>query len=305
MMKAIDLFSGAGGFSTGAEAAGIQVVQSANHWDLACEFYALNHPGNEPFCQDLQQADWSLFPSHDIGLASPCCQGHSIARGTDRPHHDIQRNTAWAVVGCAEYHREDAWLVENVTEFLNWTLYPSWLDAMKRLGYSMAEYTIDAADHSVPQHRKRAFLVFTRSKNPIELKLPERQHVPVHSVIDWDGFKWSKVYKPGRSPATIARIENGRRRFGHTFAAPYYSNGSGKTGRCINRPLGTVTTVDRWAVVRGDEMRMLQPSELKRVMGFPDDYILPNTRREAIKLLGNAVCPPVVTDLINAIKVAA
>ena len=34
-MKAIDLFAGAGGFSTGASMAGIEVVWAANHWPAA------------------------------------------------------------------------------------------------------------------------------------------------------------------------------------------------------------------------------------------------------------------------------
>ena len=34
-MKAIDLFAGAGGFSTGAAMAGVQVVWAANHWPAA------------------------------------------------------------------------------------------------------------------------------------------------------------------------------------------------------------------------------------------------------------------------------
>ena len=40
-------------------------------------------------------------------------------------------------------------------------------------------------------------------------------------------------------------------------------------------------------------------------MGFPDDYRLPKAHREAVHLLGNAVCPPVAADLIQAIREAA
>lgn len=40
-------------------------------------------------------------------------------------------------------------------------------------------------------------------------------------------------------------------------------------------------------------------------MGFPDDYRLPEQHREAVHLLGNAVCPPVAADLIQAIREAA
>src|ERR1700722_5605326 len=111
-VTAVDLFAGAGGFTEGARQAGVNVLWAANHWPLAVQYHSLNHEGSEHVCQDLHQADWRKVPGHDLLLASPCCQGHSPARGKDRPHHDVQRSTAWAVVSCAEYHRPKAVIVE-------------------------------------------------------------------------------------------------------------------------------------------------------------------------------------------------
>jgi hypothetical protein len=39
-------------------------------------------------------------------------------------------------------------------------------------------------------------------------------------------------------------------------------------------------------------MRMLTVADYRRIMGFPDDYVLPKVRTKAIHLLGNAVPPP-------------
>lgn len=304
-MKAVDLFAGAGGFSEGAHQAGVKVVWAANHWPLAVQYHGANHPDTEHVCQDLHQADWSTVPQHDIMLASPCCQGHARARGKDRPHHDKQRSTAWAVVSCAEYHRQDVAIVENVPEFMDWSLYPSWLDAMNRLGYAVAPHLIDAADHGVPQNRVRLFLLCTRSKNPLQLDLPKRPHVGIGKIIEWDSNKWSLINKPGRSTATLHRIAAGRQRFGDRFVAPYYGSGSGTTGRSLDRPVGTITTRDRWAVIDGDRMRMLQKTEVRAAMGFRNTYILPPTHKDAVHMLGNAVSPPVVTDFLNAIRAIA
>ena len=304
-MKGIDLFAGAGGFTTGAQAAGINVLWAANHWQLAVDCHEANHPATAHKCQDLHQADWSLVPEHDILMASPCCQGHTRARGKDRPHHDKQRSTAWAVVSCAEYHREPVVVVENVPEFADWMLYPSWLDAMHRLGYAVSSYVVDAADHGVPQHRKRLFLVCTRSKAPLRLVLPCRPHVPIGQVIDWEYPRWSEIDKPGRSAATLRRIAAGRQQFGERFVAPYYGSGSGTTGRSIDRPIGTITTKDRWAIIDGNRMRMMQPPEVRTTMGFPANYRVIGTNREVINMLGNAVCPPVATDILDAIQIAA
>lgn len=302
MLSAIDLFAGAGGFTTGAKLAGVNVIWAANHWRLAVDFHAANHPETEHACQDLMQADWSYVPSHDIQLASPCCQGHANARGKNRPHHDALRNTAWAPVSCAEYHRSKVVVIENVPEFIKWILYPSWLDAMSRLGYSVSPHIIDTADHGVPQHRIRLFLVCTQSKSPLKLKLPKRDHRPIADVIEWDAYQWNPINKLGRSKKTLDRITAGRAEFGDRFVFPYYSSGSGLTGRDLNRPLGTVTTRDRWAIVDGDRMRMFQPTELRAAMSFPSTYLLPKVKKEAVCMLGNAVAPTTAADILTEIK---
>lgn len=301
-MKAIDLFAGIGGFSEGASMAGIEMVYAANHWPLACEYHELNHPKTQVVCQDLQQADWRQVPEHDILLASPACQGHSKARGAEKPHHDALRSTAWAVVAAMEYHRPKAAVVENVVEFQQWNLFPSWVDAMNRMGYSVSPHVIDAADHGVPQHRERVFIVMTQSKSPLKLRLPRREHVAANTVIRWDGYSWTPINKPGRARATLDRVAAGRARFGDRFIAPFYGSGSGTTGRSVHRPLGTVTTLDRWAVIDGDRMRVLQPDENRQFMGMAPGLRLPKVKRQANIMLGNAVCPPVARDVLVSLR---
>lgn len=302
-MKAIDLFAGAGGFSTGATMAGCTVVWAANHWPAAVAVHADNHPATAHACQDLQQADWREVPAHDLLMASPACQGHSRAKGKERPHHDALRSTAWSVVSAAECHRPAVVLVENVPEFAAWTLYPAWCAAMNALGYALAPMLLDAADHGVPQHRRRLFVVGTRSKHPLELAPMQREHVGSGQIIDFDAGRWSVINKPGRAKATLARIAAGRARHGARFITAYYGSETG--GRSLSRPVGTITTRDRWAVIDGDRMRMLSVQECRRAMGFPDGYRLPHRAKDAMHMLGNAVCPPVARDLIQAIKAAA
>ncbi|MFK3846648.1 DNA cytosine methyltransferase [Stenotrophomonas sp. NPDC078853] len=303
LINAIDLFAGAGGFSTGALMAGCNVSWAANHWPAAVQVHADNHPGTLHACQDLHQADWTSVPSHDLLLASPCCQGHSRARGKDRPHHDAQRSTAWAVVSAAEVHRPEAIVVENVPEFTAWALYDAWCAALAALGYTMSPHVIDAAEHGVPQHRRRVFIVGTRSRSQIQLQLPRRDLVAAASIIDFDGGRWSMVDRPGRSPATLARVAAGRAQHGDRFLTAYYGNEKG--GRSLSRPVGTITTRDRWAVIDGDRIRMLSVQECRRAMGFPATYQLPTRQKDAMMMLGNAVCPPVARDVITALRAAA
>lgn len=302
-VRAIDLFAGAGGFSTGAAMAGCNVVWAANHWPEAVRVHANNHPATAHVCQDLQQADWTTVPAHDLLLASPACQGHSRARGKERSHHDAQRSTAWAVVSAAECHRPAGVVVENVPEFAKWALYPAWCAAMGALGYALAPMILDAADHGVPQHRRRLFVVCTRSKHPIDLSPIQRQHVGSETIIDFASGRWSQIERKGRAPATLNRIAEGRRIHGDRFLTAYYGNERG--GRSLSRPVGTITTRDRWAVIDGDRMRMLDVAECRRAMGFPEGYKLPQRAKDAMHMLGNAVVPRVAADVIEAMRRAA
>ena len=299
-MKAVDLFAGLGGFTEGAQQAGVQVVWAANHWQLAVDCHRSNHPDIQHVCQDLHQADWSAVPAHDFLLASPACQGHTPARGKERPHHDATRSTAWAVVACAEMHRPAYVLVENVPAFARWILYRAWCAAMKALGYVLSPHILDAADYGVPQNRKRLIIIGTRSRHPLLLRDRTGAQPPIRPLIQWSRGEWAPINR-SLAERTLKRIQNGRRQFGPRFVAPYYSNGSGLTGRSLERPIGTITTIDRWAVIDGDRMRMLNVDEARGAMGFRSTYLLPAQTRLAKHMLGNAVPPPLVTEVIREV----
>ena len=47
-------------------------------------------------------------------------------------------------------------------------------------------------------------------------------------------------------------------------------------------------------------MRMLQPRELARAQGFPEEYILTDTKEQRTARIGNAVPPQVVEAVVRA-----
>ena len=287
--------------------AGVEVVWAANHWPVAVEWHSQNHPQAQHVCQDLHQANWELVPRHDILLASPCCQGHSKARGkaSGNPQHDASRSTAWAVVSALEFHRPPVAIIENVPEFTDWNLYPAWSLAMRALGYQLAPHVVDCADLGVPQHRVRLFIVATRSEAPLMLQIPAERHVPASSFIDWNAGTWSPIHREGRALATLERVANGRARFGERFLTPFYGSGSGTTGRSLDRPIGTITTRDRWALVDGDRMRMLTADENLAAMSFPADTKRPDNHRLTVHMAGNAVPPVAGKRILQAVMEAA
>lgn len=307
-MRCIDLFAGAGGFSEGARAAGLTVVWAANHWPEAVAVHERNHPGTAHACQDLHQADWTTVPSFDVLLASPACQGHSRARGKDRPHHDAARATAWAVVSAAECHRPPFVVVENVPEFALWGLFPAWCSALEALGYTLRAEVLDACQFGVPQLRKRLFLVATIGPAFDFAGLGGHRVRPIREAVDLDSGDWHPVadvlrMRQGLRPlvaATKARIAAGRDVFGdRPFWIPYF--GSNRRGWGLDVPIWTITTRDRYALVHGDRFRFLTVDECRRAMGFPEGYRLTGKSRTDKHLLGNAVCPPVATALLRRV----
>lgn len=305
MVTTGDIFSGYGGFSEGAQAAGAATKFGANHWAPAISTFRLNHPTAQVFAQDLSEADWQSFPAADMLIAGPSCQGFTRARGRERKGHDKLRNTMWAVPNALEALRPELLIVENVPEVQEWALYDAWISTLGLLGYSHETHVLDAADFGVPQHRVRWFCVATRSNTPLAIgRLLQQSMRPRRAAaecIDWQFPRWSPVAKPGRSPKALRQIARGRREIGPRFLMPYYGSGSGLTGRSLDRPIGTIVAQDIWAIVDGERMRMLQPHEAKLLMGFPSSFQATGTRREQMRGYGNAVCPPVATALCSAI----
>lgn len=299
--RCVDLFAGAGGTSTGAVFAGARVLAAVNHWRTAVDTHALNHPTTAHHCEDAAILDPTTLPAHDILLASPSCVGHTRARGKEQSHHDTARATAWCVIRVAETCSPRMVIVENVPEFTGWRLYGAWRMALTSLGYRVSEQVIDAADAGVPQHRRRLFVVASRTRRPIAIPAPTEHRVTAREVLDLDAGPWSNT--AGWCERTQSRLVNARAEFGSDFLVPYYGSETG--GRSLERPIGTLTTVDRYALVRGDRGRMLTVAEMLRLSSFPDGYRLAGNRRDGVKLVGNCVPPLLAAHVIRSIMEAA
>lgn len=303
-MKAIDLFAGAGGTTSGLKKAGVDVVWAANHNPKAVEYHAINHPETIHSCQDLHQADFSEVPAHDAMFASPCCQGHSKAAGRHvrSVKADKSRSTAWAVIACAEVHMQELIVVENVSDFQQWNLFPVWEMAFKTLGYSVSKNIVNARHLGIPQNRQRMFYVATKSANPIELKFEQQEEIGASSFVDLntEPYKWDLV--SNRVEATQRRVRNGRQEFGDIFLDAAY--GTERSGRSIHKPLGTVTTVNKHSLVVGERIRPLTVKELASAQSFDDDYVWPTSSTAAKTMIGNAV-PPLMAKAVVEVALRA
>lgn len=132
----------------------------------------------------------------------------------------------------------------------------------------------------------------------------------------------TKFYKSGTGQGCEEPLHTITTSPGHfglisAFLIKYYGTGCGQEA---GRPLGTITTKDRFGLVNvvtdidGEQyilkdifLRMLKPEELKRMQGFPEDYILnrdiegkPYPVGEQVARIGNSVVPIMAQALVSA-----
>jgi len=104
------------------------------------------------------------------------------------------------------------------------------------------------------------------------------------------------------------------------FALVTRHNGSTGDGAEMTTPiheaLRTLTTTAQQSVITPGDLeaaeaqvddclfRMLEPHEVAAGMAFPGDYIWEGTRRERVKMAGNAVTPPAARDLVACVAQA-
>ncbi len=315
-VRFFDLFCGAGGSSAGAVMAGAVPAGALDCWSLAAETWKRNFPDA---CVWKQKAELvrpgeireELGPV-DLLLASPECTSHSVARGC-RPASERSRETAFEVVRFARVLRPRWIVVENVLQMRRWHRFEEWLHKLQRLGYYTAVGVLDAVDFGVPQTRRRLFVVCDLDRQPFLPAPTTRSPQMAASIIGYGepepgAWKFKPVDAPGRAGPTLERYRRAVRKLGRNseFLLVYYGSDGAGGFQDLERPLRTVTTLDRFAYVRrngkGHEMRMLQPPELARAMGFPDWFQwVPGTRRDRIRLIGNAVCPPVMCAAVRAL----
>lgn len=310
-MKALDIFAGGGGSSYGARSSEIEMVGAIDMCDVATATYAENFPDTHVITARLESVRLKRLQDRigeiDILLASPECTNHTCAKGS-APRSEESRATAMQVLRFARAFRPRWLVMENVVHMRPWSRYGELKERLENLGYRLREQVLDASEFGVAQKRRRLFITGDREQPPPEIYAPEnvpKRHVT--EILDPSGtWNTSLLYKKGRAKETLKRAKRGFQALDKdsSFLIVYYgSDGAGGWQR-LDRPLRTITTIDRFALVEpgedGPTMRMLQVPELQRAMGYGADYELNiGTRRDKIRLLGNGVCPPVMAAAVK------
>ena len=312
-IRGIDIFCGAGGSSAGARAAGVEIVAGVDMCSTATATFAANFPKAHVVTSRLEDLPMDDFKERvapiDLLLASPECRNHTCAKGS-APRDEASRATAMQVVRFARLLRPRWLVLENVVYMRPWSRYEELKSLLEGLDYRLAEHTLDASDFGVPQTRRRLFLVGDRKRRPDgKPQIHDGPRKSARSILDPDGtWNTSSLFCPRRAQATLERARLGFEALGEdaSFLLVYYGSDGGGGWQTLERPLRTVTTIDRFALVEQSNkratIRMLQVPEIKRAMGFEDGFEFSvGTRRARVRLLGNGVCPPVMEAVVRSL----
>ena len=188
----IDIFSGAGGLSLGAEMAGIEVKCAIEINSSAADTFRFNHKNAKVFCQDIKTIsteDLGLPEDVFIIMGGPPCQGFSMSntrsRNMENPNNRLFEEFVRLVkeISPQWFVFENVWGITNID---NGHVMQMIAECFVDIGYVVFPTVLRASDYGVPQNRDRFFMVGNRLG--IDFSYPEPT-TPFYKVTVWDAIK--------------------------------------------------------------------------------------------------------------------
>lgn len=221
------------------------------------------------------------FPNCKINLwASLECTNFSNAKG-GQPRDGDSRTLAEHMFMYLNEINPDYFWIENVREFMSWGPldengkpvsrtkgkdYVKWIEKVKSHGFRYDSKILNSADYGACQTRKRLFIQFAKNDLPIEW--PEQTHTKdkqegvlfpmerwksVRDILDLEDegnsiFERKKPLSDRTIEVIIKGIVKAIDEKEDTFIYKYYGNGDNYSS--LKNPAGTVTTIDRFGVIK-------------------------------------------------------
>jgi DNA (cytosine-5)-methyltransferase 1 len=160
--KAVDLFCGCGGLTTGLEASGFEVVAGIDQWADALKVYAKNHEGEQHAViqHDLSNEETTIelvrqFKPFLIAGGPPCQDFSSAGNRTEGARADLTVNYANVISNI----RPTAFIMENVSRAQHADAFANAEQILRNAGFGLTMMVMNASLCGVPQLRKRLFLI--------------------------------------------------------------------------------------------------------------------------------------------------
>lgn len=325
-MGLISLFCGPGGLDEGFRQAGFSTFLAYDVDQVCVDTHRKNHPQAKALVADLstikardiirewKQRSPGFRPVGVIG--GPPCQSFSVSnvhQTDDDPRHRLPEHYARLLKGLNRKYGVDFFVFENVPGLVtakHANRFARFKELFEEAGYRVFEGALDAQHFGVAQVRPRVFIVGVNRRR--------------YRKFDFR-FPLPTVQKPRTVKQVIGRLREPVQftrgldpdRFwhpNHWCMAPKsrkFTNGTLKPGEVWGRsfrvlawdqPSYTVAYGHREVHIHPNCKRRLSVYEAMRLQGFPKEYQLIGTLSDQIRLVSEAVSPPVAAALAAALK---
>lgn len=202
-LSVIDLFAGAGGFSSGFKDSGFNIIAAVEYDHDIAETYLANHPSTHLFVEDINKISseeiQKLLDKHqrncDVIIGGPPCQGFSMSGRRIRKNETFSEDPRNRLF--IQFHRlvkdlkPKVFVIENVEGILNYhhgSVKQEIYDLFNAIGYDVHAELLNAADFGVPQLRKRAFFIGNNLGINSKYLFPAPTHSIENYVTVWDAI---------------------------------------------------------------------------------------------------------------------
>lgn len=309
----IDLFAGIGGFRLALESFKLKCVYSSE-WDKYARLTYKENFGDEPD-GDITKVEVKDIPKHNVLCAGFPCQAFSIS-GKQRGFEDTRGTLFFDIARIAKYHKPEILFLENVKNFERHDS-GNTLKVVKKtlenIGYKVFYKILNASHYGVPTSRERIYIVcFKKVLRIKDFSFPS----PTYETVKLRDFllddSETKQYIIHRKDIKFHRKSISHDIFGNYPLKPIrlgtISNGG--QGERIYSDLGHAITLSAYgggvasktgAYLINGQVRKLAPRECARIMGFPDDFKIPDNKAQAYKQFGNSVVVPVLKKIFEQV----
>ncbi|WP_176467175.1 DNA cytosine methyltransferase [Terribacillus saccharophilus] len=195
MLKAVDLFSGAGGLLQGLLQANYDVIFSVEIDKAAVKTHKENFPNIPVFDDDIRNLtndkilDYTQGKSVDLVVGGPPCQGFSVfgkrrfinTQGYN-PKEDDRNKLVYEFIRVVKELKPKYFFMENVKGFLSLDgglFVEEVIKEFKSIGYDNISFKVfSAADYGVPQKRYRMLMIGNRIGQDIVFPEPTHSEIP-------------------------------------------------------------------------------------------------------------------------------
>ena len=341
-LKAISLFSGAGGDTLGMKNAGIEVVGYIENNKKAIETHNINFPNCKLIGSDITEIEDEEFTKYigdiDIIFGGFPCQSFSHA-GKKKPN-DSRGFLYQHFVRIANIIKPKLIIGENVKGILTRitdngiSFIDTIINDFQTIGYKMKYSLFNVKDYGLPQDRQRVLIYGIRedlninldlqelslnilptfclrvNKDILEYSLVNALKIEKQNILDLipiDKFIYSDINEQvsGNPPTNLVKCYNN-----NEFS---FKKRSKSTFSCIidledlsRTIISTYGRMPRLFVpiknLSGFFLRPYTIKELQSIQGFPSDFVFSGNNIEIITQIGNAIPPLFVFEIMKYIK---